>query len=357
MLDAGALSLIVRAGAGVNTIDVAGASKRGIYVSNCPGKNSVAVAELTFGADARARPPGARQRRRAARRDVEQEGILEGRGPDRPDARPARLRQHRPGGGEARARLRHAGARVEPPVRRDRPARAVADEPIRRCTVVDIAGRALWRAATWSACISRSTKETRGFVGAAILEHAEAGRVLHQHRSRRGDGLRGARGRGASEQGHPRRARRVRERADRRRPAAFADAHRGAAERLRHASHRRVDRSGAGSDCRAKRSASSAPTRRPARCRTSSTWPSKTPATHMLVVRHRDRPGVLAHVFEHLRAAHLNVQETENIIFEGAASRRRAHQSRRRAVARAARRRCRRQHRHSRSSTRRTLGS
>src|SRR5678815_3289160 len=48
MLDAGRLSLIVRAGAGYNTIDVAGASKRGIYVSNCPGKNAIAVAELTF---------------------------------------------------------------------------------------------------------------------------------------------------------------------------------------------------------------------------------------------------------------------------------------------------------------------
>ena len=38
----------------------------------------------------------------------------------------------------------------------------------------------------------------------------------------------------------------------------------------------------------------------------------------MLVVRHRDRPGVLAHVFDHLREANLNVQETENIVFEGA---------------------------------------
>jgi D-3-phosphoglycerate dehydrogenase len=44
----------------------------------------------------------------------------------------------------------------------------------------------------------------------------------------------------------------------------------------------------------------------------------KTPATHLLVVRHRDRPGVLAHVFDHLRRANLNVQETENIVFEGA---------------------------------------
>src|SRR3989475_7391597 len=48
MLESGALSLVVRAGAGYNTIDVATASKRGIYVSNCPGKNAIAVAELAF---------------------------------------------------------------------------------------------------------------------------------------------------------------------------------------------------------------------------------------------------------------------------------------------------------------------
>ena len=43
------LSLIVRAGAGVNTIDAAAASSRGIYVTNCPGMNSAAVAELAIG--------------------------------------------------------------------------------------------------------------------------------------------------------------------------------------------------------------------------------------------------------------------------------------------------------------------
>jgi D-3-phosphoglycerate dehydrogenase len=48
ILAAGPLKLVVRAGAGYNTIDVAAASSRGIYVSNCPGKNSVAVAELAF---------------------------------------------------------------------------------------------------------------------------------------------------------------------------------------------------------------------------------------------------------------------------------------------------------------------
>ena len=35
-------------------------------------------------------------------------------------------------------------------------------------------------------------------------------------------------------------------------------------------------------------------------------------------MRHRDRPGVLAHVFDQLREAAINVQETENVIFEGA---------------------------------------
>ncbi|MFA6456136.1 MAG: 3-phosphoglycerate dehydrogenase family protein [Bacteroidota bacterium] len=43
------LSLIIRAGAGVNNIDMKAANARGISVSNCPGKNSIAVAELAMG--------------------------------------------------------------------------------------------------------------------------------------------------------------------------------------------------------------------------------------------------------------------------------------------------------------------
>ena len=43
------LSLIIRAGAGVNTIDLDAASSRGIHVANCPGKNTAAVAELAIG--------------------------------------------------------------------------------------------------------------------------------------------------------------------------------------------------------------------------------------------------------------------------------------------------------------------
>ncbi len=49
MLQASALGLVVRAGAGFNTIDVDTASKCGIFVANCPGRNNLAVAELTIG--------------------------------------------------------------------------------------------------------------------------------------------------------------------------------------------------------------------------------------------------------------------------------------------------------------------
>ena len=43
------LNLIVRAGAGINTIEVDDAAQQGIFVCNTPGRNAVAVAELTMG--------------------------------------------------------------------------------------------------------------------------------------------------------------------------------------------------------------------------------------------------------------------------------------------------------------------
>ena len=49
-LEAGAgLSLVIRAGAGIDNVDVEAASRLGVFVSNCPGKNSIAVAELVIG--------------------------------------------------------------------------------------------------------------------------------------------------------------------------------------------------------------------------------------------------------------------------------------------------------------------
>lgn len=46
---ANSLRLVIRAGAGVNTIDMDTASARAVCVANCPGMNAVAVAELAFG--------------------------------------------------------------------------------------------------------------------------------------------------------------------------------------------------------------------------------------------------------------------------------------------------------------------
>ncbi len=43
------LRLIIRAGAGTNTIDKQRAAEKGVYVCNVPGKNAIAVAELTLG--------------------------------------------------------------------------------------------------------------------------------------------------------------------------------------------------------------------------------------------------------------------------------------------------------------------
>lgn len=50
VIDAGnALKLVIRAGAGTNTIDVKHAAEKNVAVCNCPGTNSIAVAELAMG--------------------------------------------------------------------------------------------------------------------------------------------------------------------------------------------------------------------------------------------------------------------------------------------------------------------
>lgn len=49
MIEGSTLKLIIRAGAGYNTIDVKAATANGVKVANCPGKNAAAVAELAFG--------------------------------------------------------------------------------------------------------------------------------------------------------------------------------------------------------------------------------------------------------------------------------------------------------------------
>ena len=97
---------IVRAGAGYNTIDVAAASKRGIYVSNCPGKNAIAVAELRFAlilALDRRVPDNVAELRAGKWNKKE---YSKAQRPLRQDAGPARHRQHRTGDDSPGGRLR-----------------------------------------------------------------------------------------------------------------------------------------------------------------------------------------------------------------------------------------------------------
>ena len=158
--------------------------------------------------------------------------------------------------------------------------------------------------------------ETKGLVNAALLAQLKPGAIF----------INTARGEVVDTRRSPRRSARrgLRVGLDvfANEPAAatgdFTTIARRRCRRLRHAPHRRVDRPGAGSDRRRNRPHHPQLQGNRDACRTSSTWRTRTPATHMLVVRHRDRPGVLAHVFDHLRQANLNVQETENIVFEGA---------------------------------------
>ena len=45
---------------------------------------------------------------------------------------------------------------------------------------------------------------------------------------------------------------------------------------------------------------------------------TRTPARWQLIVRHYDRVGVLAFVMDQIRRAGINIQEVQNIVFEGA---------------------------------------
>ena len=278
MLDAGRLSLIVRAGAGYNTIDVAAASTRGIYVSNCPGKNAIAVAELAFGADPGARSAHPRQRRRAARRHAGTRRSTRRRG-----ACTAGRSACSASAASAQEMIRRAagfGMNVviwsrrfdgqDRPLTEQRGARARHRE--RRCgrCAIELAptpGDVAARADILSVHLALSP-ETKGLVNAALLARLEAGRDRSSTpRAARSSITRRSRPRSARSAA-ARRPRRLRERAGR----ATARRSRRSRSRCpastaRTTSARRPTRRRRRSPPRP--SASSAATRRPAACRTS----------------------------------------------------------------------------------------
>jgi D-3-phosphoglycerate dehydrogenase / 2-oxoglutarate reductase len=312
MLDAGALSLVVRAGAGVNTVDVAGASARGIYVSNCPGRNSVAVAELTMAlilaidrriadnvADLRAGKWNKKEYSKARGLMGQTLGLL-GFGHI---------------GQEVARRAAAFGMsvlvwsrRFDTPAARDEAAETFDIE------IVPDAEAVVERADVISVHLAL-TKETRGFVNAALLSHAQPGAsFINTARAEVVD--------------HDALARAVKEKGLRLGLDVFANEPSGATGEFSDPLIAQPNVYGThhiGASTDQAQEAIAAETVRIIRSyKDTGKVPNVvnlarlTPATHMLVVRHRDKPGVLAHVFEYRRVAQLNVQETENIIFDGA---------------------------------------
>jgi D-3-phosphoglycerate dehydrogenase len=312
MLDAGALALVVRAGAGVNTVDLAGASRRGIYVSNCPGKNAVAVAELTMGLilslDRRI-PDNVAELRAGAwnKKEYSKARGLFGRS--------LGLLGFGSIGQEVARRARAFGMPVLVWSRR-----FAADAEAQRAAEthgVETVGSAedlVARVDVISVHLALG-KETRGFVNAALLSHARPGAFFIN--TARGEVVDAA----ALEAAVREKGLRVGLDVFAAEPTTAAGAFSDPLVSLPNVYG--THHIGASTD--QAQDAIAAETVRIVRTfKETGRVPNvvnlarQTPATHMLVVRHRDRPGVLAHVFDRIRAAHLNVQETENIIFEGA---------------------------------------
>ncbi len=319
MMGGGDLALIVRAGAGYNTIDVAAASALGIYVSNCPGKNSVAVAELAFGLILALdrRIPDNVAALRAGRWDKKafsKASGLKGRtlgllGFGAIAQEVARRAQAFGMDVVAWSRRFEDGAPVDfaaygldPAARDSRISAATSPAAVAEAADVLSIHVALGPA-------------TRGLVNADLLGRLRPGAlVVNTSRAEVVD--------------HEALAAAVRERGIRvgldvypdepttgtaeyhlallDEPGVYGTHHIGA-------STEQAQEAIAAETVRIVRSFAET-----GRVPNVVNLARQSPATHMLVVRHRDRPGVLAHIFEQLHDAGINVQETENIVFEGA---------------------------------------
>jgi len=323
MLDAGRLSLIVRAGAGYNTIDVAGASTRGIYVSNCPGKNAIAVAELAFGlmlALDRRIPDNVAELRAGTwnKKEFSKAPGLFGR--------TLALLGVGAIGQEMIRRAAGFGMNVVIWSRRfngqNRPltdveARALGVEPALRTIAVDLAPTPADAAARGDVVSLHVAlgPETKHLVDASLLARMKPGAMLIN--TARGEVVDAAALAAAVKERGLRVGLDVYANEPAAATASFADDL--AALPGVYGTHH----IGASTD-QAQEAIAAETVRIVRSYKETGHVPNvvnlarRTPATHMLVVRHRDRPGVLAHVFAHLRQAHLNVQETENIVFEGA---------------------------------------
>lgn len=318
------LALVVRAGAGVNTIDVAAASARGVFVANCPGKNADAVAELTFGLllALDRRIPDAVADLRA--------GVWKKGEYSKANGLAGRTLGVLGLGSIGIEVVRRAIAFRMPVVawsRRfqgsDRP---LAVHELEELGLSELGGREVSvrlapdpvavaaRASALSVHVALGP-ETRKLVGQDVFEALPAG-ALFVNTSR------------AEVVDEEALRRAVMERGIRAGLDVFAQEPTGATGAFAdpivalpgvYGTHH------VGASTEQAQEAIAAETVRILDSfRTTGRAPNcvnltrRAPAQHRLVVRHKNRPGVLAHVFDRLREAGINVHETENIVFDGA---------------------------------------
>ncbi len=307
VLDAGRLSLVVRAGAGYNTIDVKAASARGIYVSNCPGKNAIAVAELAFGLIL------ALDRRiadnvsdlRHGKWDKKEYGKARGL-----HGRTLGLIGLGRIGCEMIARAKAFGMNVIGWSRSLTPEAAAEMGISFRQTFIEVAND----------CDILSihlalAPDTLGVINADIFEVMKPGsfvintsraEIIDQAALTQAIKIKGIRAGLDVFAEEPTVA--TGEFTDPivQLPGVYGTHHIGA-------STDQAQEAIAGETVRVIRTF-----KETGKVPNVVNLSDRTPATHMLVVRHRDRPGVLAHVFDRIKANQINVQEMENIVFEGA---------------------------------------
>ena len=319
MMDGGDLALIVRAGAGYNTIDVTAASDRGIYVSNCPGRNSVAVAELVFGLilSLDRRIPDNVAALRAGRWDKKEFSKAAGL-----KGRTLGLLGFGAIAQEVARRAQAFGMDIVAWSRRFEDGAAI---DFAAYGLDPAAGSSRVTAAASPAAVAEAADilsihvalgpATLGLVNADLLGRLRPGAFL-VNTSR------------AEVIDHEALHAAVRERGIRVGLDVYPDEPTTGTARYHFAL---LDEPGVygthhiGASTGQAQEAIAAETVRIVRAFAETgrvpnvvNLARQSPATHMLVVRHRDRPGVLAHVFEQLHDAGINVQETENIVFEGA---------------------------------------
>ena len=309
MLDAGPIKLVVRAGAGYNTIDVAAASKRGIYVSNCPGKNSIAVAELAFALILA-----------LDRRIVDNVVTLrQGQWNKKEFSKARGLFGRTLGliglgkiGQEMIPRARAFGMPVVAWSRSLTPERATALGVEYKATPKEVAA-----AADVVSVHTALNSDTREAINVEIFSamrpgsyfiNTARGEVVDQNalvEAMKNRGIRAGLDVFAIEPSSA--------------VAEFKDPI-GKEEQLYGTHH-----VGASTD-QAQEAIADETVRIVREFKDTGKVPNvinlarQTPATHRLVVRHVDRPGVLAAVLDAIKAEHINVQEMENIVFEGAAA-------------------------------------